>query len=144
MQWSISVVMFAYNEAENVGPCMREALDFLRETCHDYELIVVDDGSSDGTADAARVVQDEQPEHVQVVTYQPNRGIGGALKAGFAVAQKEWVTLLPADGQVPPTGIQNLMDVVERDRSVEMVTCHFPYRFKEADNIKRKVLSRGL
>ncbi|MCO4764208.1 MAG: glycosyltransferase family 2 protein [Myxococcales bacterium] len=144
MQWSLSIVMFAYNEAENVGPCMREALDFLRENTVDYELILVDDGSSDGTADAARVVQDEQPNHVQVVSYSPNRGIGGALKAGFEVARKEWVTLLPADGQVPPSGLKNLMEVVESDPSVEFVTCHFPHRFKEADNLKRKALSRGL
>lgn len=144
MNWSISIVMFAYNEAENVGPCMREALDFLSAECETYELILVDDGSSDGTADAARVVMAEQPDHVQVVTYKPNRGIGGALKAGYAVARHEWVTLLPADGQVPPAGIRNLMNVVEETPAVELVTCHFPHRFKEADNIKRKVLSRGL
>ncbi len=144
MQWRVSIVMFAYNEAENVGPCMREALEFLRETCVAYELILVDDGSSDGTADAARVVRDEDPTHVQVVSYRPNRGIGGALKAGFAVAQHEWITLLPADGQVPPSGLRNLMDVVEAQPEIEIVTCHFPHRFAEADNLKWKVLSRGL
>ncbi len=144
MRWSLSVVMFAYNEAENVGPCMDEALAFLRDHTDDYELILVDDGSSDGTADAARVVEARDPDHVQVVSYSPNRGIGGALKAGFAVARKEWVSLLPADGQVPPEGIRNLMDVVERNRAIEFVTCHFPHRFKEADNLKRKALSRGL
>ena len=144
MSWSVSVVMFAYNEAENVGPCMREALEFLRAHTADHELILVDDGSSDGTADAARVVETEDPDHVKVVTYSPNRGIGGALKAGFEVASKEWVTLLPADGQVPPAGIANLMKVVDEDPTIEFVTCHFPYRFKEADNLKRKVLSRGL
>ncbi|MBP47843.1 MAG: hypothetical protein CMH53_07875 [Myxococcales bacterium] len=144
MAWSLSVVMFAYNEAQNVGPCMREALDFLAANTADYELILVDDGSSDGTAEAARLVQAEAPEHVKVVTYSPNRGIGGALKAGFEVADKRWVTLLPADGQVPPAGIANLMAVVDNDPSIDFVTCHFPHRFKEADNIKRKILSRGL
>jgi glycosyltransferase involved in cell wall biosynthesis len=141
---SVSVVMFAYNEEANVPACMVEALEFLASACSDYELILVDDGSSDGTADAARGVMDEHPDHVQVVSYSPNRGIGGALKAGYAVARKDWISCLPADGQVPPSGLQNLFDVVLQDPSIELVTCHFPHRFKEADNLLRKVLSRGL
>ncbi|HCP48391.1 MAG TPA: hypothetical protein DIU15_20300, partial [Deltaproteobacteria bacterium] len=51
---SLSVIMFAYNEQENVGPCMLEALSFLEQATDEYELIVVDDGSSDDTAEAAR------------------------------------------------------------------------------------------
>jgi glycosyltransferase involved in cell wall biosynthesis len=141
---SVSAVMFAYNEAENVDACMEEALAFLASATRDSELILVDDGSSDATADVAREVAKRHPDRVQVVSYRPNRGIGGALKAGFAVARKDWVTCLPADGQVPPSGLQNLFDVVQGDPSVELVTCHFPHRFDEADNLLRKVLSRGL
>ena len=136
--------MFAYNEAENVAACMTEALDFLASATSDHELILVDDGSSDDTASVARQVADAHPDRVQVVSYSPNRGIGGALKAGYAVASKDWITCLPADGQVPPSGLQNLFDVVEGDPSVELVTCHFPHRFDEADNLLRKALSRGL
>ena len=141
---SVSCVMFAYNEEENIAFCMEEALEFLASATDDYELILVDDGSSDGTADAARSVQGERPEHVQVVSYRPNRGIGGALKAGYAVARKDFITCLPADGQVPPSGLQNLFDVLQDGTGVDLVTCHFPHRFKEADSLFRKVLSRGL
>ena len=136
--------MFAYNEAENVAACMAEALDFLASATSDHELILVDDGSSDDTAAVARSVAREYPGRVQVVSYRPNRGIGGALKAGYAVARKDWITCLPADGQVPPAGLQNLFDVVQEDPSIELVTCHFPHRFDEADHLGRKVLSRGL
>ena len=136
--------MYAYNEEENVVPCMEEALAFLRASTSKHELILVSDGSRDGTAAAARSVQERDPEHVQVVEYHPNRGIGGALKAGFAVARYEWICGLPADGQVPPDGLQQLFDVVLRDAGVGVVTCHFPHRFAEADHLGRKVLSRGL
>ena len=136
--------MFAFNEEANIAVCMEEALAFLASSTEDYELILVDDGSSDGTAGEARSVQAEHPDHVQVVSYTPNRGIGGALKAGYAVARKDWVSCLPADGQVPPSGLQNLFDVVLHDPGVDLVTCHFPQRFEEADNLLRKVLSRGL
>jgi len=141
---SVSVVMFAYNEEANIRACMEEALEFLAGATSDYELILVDDGSSDGTADAAREVAAEHPGHVQVVSYRPNRGIGGALKSGYAVATKDWISCLPADGQVPPSGLQNLFDVVGGDPTIDLVTCHFPHRFDEADNLMRKVLSRGL
>ena len=136
--------MFAYNEAENVAACMTEALDFLASATSDHELILVDDGSSDDTAAVARRVADSHPDRVQVISYSPNRGIGGALKAGYAVARKDWISCLPADGQVPPEGLRNLFDVLENDPSVELVTCHFPHRFDEADNLLRKGLSRGL
>lgn len=136
--------MFAYNEEENIAFCMEEALTFLASATQDYELILVDDGSSDGTADEARSVQAVHPDHVRVVSYTPNRGIGGALKAGYDVATKDWISCLPADGQVPPSGLQNLFDVVLQDPAIDLVTCHFPHRFQEADNLMRKVLSRGL
>ena len=136
--------MAAWNEQENVAACMREALDFLRAATSDHELILVDDGSDDDTAAAARAVQAEDPEHVLVISYRPNRGIGGALKTGYAAATKDWVTWLPSDGQVPPEGLQNLFDVVESDPEIRVVTCTFPHRFDEADSLLRKVLSRGL
>jgi len=142
---SVSVVMFAYNEAENVEACVAEALAFLRSATSDHELVFVSDGSTDDTADVARAFAAKQsPGEVRVVSYTPNRGIGGALKAGFAEVSKDWVTLLPCDGQLPPDQLQNLFDVVERDASVDLVTCHYPERFQEADNLYRKVLSRGL
>jgi len=141
---SVSVVMFAYNEEENIAPCMEEALTFLRASTSDFELIVVDDGSDDATAEAARAVAENDPEHIKVLAYRPNRGIGGALKTGFAAASKDWVTLLPADGQVPPTGLNELFAVVNNDPEVGIVTCHYPRRFQQADHLGRKILSRGL
>jgi len=141
---SVSVVMFAYNEEENIALCMEEAVAFLRSSTADFELIVVDDGSDDATAQAAGAVAATDPEHIKVLAYQPNRGIGGALKTGFAAASKDWVSLLPADGQVPPDGLENLFAVVRADPEVGVVTCHFPRRFQQADHIGRKLLSRGL
>ncbi len=142
---SVSVVMFAYNEAENVEACAAEALEFLRSATADHELVFVSDGSTDDTAEVARAFAARQAEgEMKVIAYTPNRGIGGALKAGFAETTKDWVTLLPCDGQVPPEGLKNMFDVVQGDDAVDIVTCHFPHRFQEADNLYRKVLSRGL
>ena len=141
---SLSVVMFAYNEEQNIVPCMEEALAFLRAAKVDFELIVVDDGSDDATASRAESLAIQDPEHIKVLSYRPNRGIGGALKTGFAASTKDWITVLPADGQVPPVGLERLFAVVRDDPEVEVVTCHFPRRFEQADHLGRMLLSRGL
>ena len=61
--FAVSVIMYAFNEEENVVPCMEEGLDFLAEATSDFELTLVSDGSKDGTAAAARSVQERHPEH---------------------------------------------------------------------------------
>lgn len=145
MRWpSLTVVIFAYNEAENIGPTLDETAAWIAEAVEDWEIVVVDDGSSDGCADAARTAAAPYGERVRVVAYRPNRGIGGALKTGFAAASKAWVTQLPADGQIAPAELDGLLDVLRADPSLDLVTCHFPDRFDEADGLDRKVLSEGL
>ncbi len=140
MPFELSVVMFAYNEQDNVGPVMREALDYLRRRVDRYELILVDDGSSDGTRAEAEAVAAED-EAVTVISHEVNRGIGAALRTGFAAATLDWITLLPADGQVPPEQIDRFIEVSD---GADLVICHYPDRFREADHLGRKVLSRGL
>jgi len=137
---TLSVVMFAYNEAENVGPVMEEALQYLRRRTDRYELILVDDGSTDATRAAAEEVA-AQDDSVKVLSHDRNRGIGAALKTGYGAATLDWVTLLPADGQVPPEQIDRFLEL---RHGRDLVICHYPDRFSEADNFGRKVLSRGL
>lgn len=145
MRWpALSIVIFAYNEAENVGPTLVETAAWLQDHVDDWEIVVVDDGSSDGCAEAARAAAAPYGERVRVVAYRPNRGIGGALKTGFEAASRPWVTQLPADGQIAPAEVGRLLDVVRADPSLDLVTCHFPDRFEEADSLDRKVLSEGL
>ena len=149
MMWpALTLVIFAYNEAENVGATMAEAATWLRGHVLDWELLVVDDGSSDGTADAARAAMAAQfvgdEERVRVLSYKPNRGIGGALKTGFGAATRPWVTMVPADGQIAPSELSHLLREAARDPAVGLVTCHFPDRFEQADGLDRKILSEGL
>ncbi len=150
MPWpSLSLVIFAYNEAENVGPTLQEALDWLRRSVEDWELLVVDDGSSDGTADAARAAaraacSEAEAPRVRVLSYRPNRGIGGALQVGFGAATRDWLTMIPADGQIAPSELDALLTAAAADSGVGLVTCHFPDRFREADGRDRQLLSEGL
>jgi glycosyltransferase involved in cell wall biosynthesis len=155
MRWpSLSVVIYAYNEADNVGPTAHETAEWLATVVEDWEIVLVDDGSSDDTAaHAAAAAEQLNATHAapvrgtaRVVVHRnrPNRGIGGALKTGFGAARCDWITMLPADGQIAAAELGKLLDVVIGDPRIELVTCHFPDRFEQADGLDRKLLSEGL
>jgi ubiquinone/menaquinone biosynthesis C-methylase UbiE len=94
---SVSVVIPCYNEAGNIEDCVRRVPRMGSHT----EVIVVDDGSQDGTADK---VQPELNREVTVrcISYQPNRGKLNAVRTGFEAAQSDIVMILDADMTVPP------------------------------------------
>lgn len=103
MSVTLSVVVMAYNEEENL-PSLLEALCAYLED-HDkvrgWEVVVVDDGSSDGTVGVVEGWSRREPR-VRLKRHRQNRGMGAAIKTGYLAAQCEYVTQLPADFQVPP------------------------------------------
>jgi glycosyltransferase involved in cell wall biosynthesis len=95
---SISLVLPAYNEAENIAPMVAEAVPALEANADDYEILVVDDGSADDTAAVTRRVMETNP-HVRLVQHEVNQGFGAAVFSGFVHAEKEWIFYTDADRQ---------------------------------------------
>jgi len=95
---SISLVLPAYNEAENIEPLVAEAVPALEANADDYEIIVVDDGSADGTAEVTRRVMETYPA-VRLVQHEVNKGFGAAVFSGFTSATKDWIFYTDADRQ---------------------------------------------
>jgi glycosyltransferase involved in cell wall biosynthesis len=95
---SISLVLPAYNEAENIEPLVAEAVPALEANVDDYEIIVVDDGSADGTAEVTRRVMETYPA-VRLVQHELNKGFGAAVFSGFTSATKDWIFYTDADRQ---------------------------------------------
>ena len=95
---SISLVLPAYNEADNIEPMVAEATPALQAVADDYEIIVVDDGSADGTAAVTRQVIEANP-HVRLVQHPVNQGFGAAVFSGFTSAEKDWIFYTDADRQ---------------------------------------------
>jgi dolichol-phosphate mannosyltransferase len=114
---SLSIIVFAYNEAENIPVVLGELAEYLRAHEPHAEVVMVDDGSTDETLQAAQRVLASVPS--RFVRHERNKGIGAALKSGVRAARAPWVTFLPADGQVPPEAVTTLMrSATEHDSDV--------------------------
>jgi glycosyltransferase involved in cell wall biosynthesis len=96
---SLSIVMAAFNEEDALPGCVARTLAFLREHVPDGELIIVDDGSSDGTPALVDRLAAEHRE-ITALHLERNSGMGAALLRGFEAASRTWVTIMPADGQI--------------------------------------------
>jgi glycosyltransferase involved in cell wall biosynthesis len=135
----LTLIVFAFNEAENVPVVLPEILAWLRARRGEYQLVLVDDGSNDATRERALAVC-EGDANCTVISHERNRGIGAALKTGVRAAKQPWVSFLPCDGQIPVGEIGILTDAAVRDRVRVVFSV---YRARD-DGFHRKVLSAGV
>lgn len=103
---SLSVVVPAFNEEKAVGAEVTTLRSVLEKTGWPFEIIVVDDGSKDGTADAA------ESAGARVVRHRVNRGYGAALKTGIRVAKGNIIGITDADGTYPPEALPKLVSML--------------------------------
>lgn len=101
----------AYNERENLAPLLGEIRTALAGSGHSYEVIVVDDGSTDGTLETLKTLRNSHPE-LHVIAFERNAGQTAAFAAGFRAAAAPVVITLDADLQNDPADIPKLMDAM--------------------------------
>jgi glycosyltransferase involved in cell wall biosynthesis len=102
---SISVVIPAYNEEKGIKTTLLELKETLDKLNEKYEIIVVDDGSTDNTVNIVRTI-----DFVNLIQHPHNIGYGAALKTGIKNAKNDLILILDADGTYSPKEIQNLME----------------------------------
>ncbi|TWU51406.1 glycosyltransferase [Rubripirellula reticaptiva] len=132
---SVSLILPAWNEADAINGAIEEADAALRQISDEYEIIVVDDGSRDATADLVRNIAVENPA-VRLISHGQNLGYGAALRNGFAAATKNLVVFTDADRQ---------FDLAELDRFALLskrydIVCG--YRIDRKDSFLRCLYSR--
>jgi len=129
---SLTVFFPCYNEQENVNKVTRQASEVLENLGADYEIIIVNDGSSDRTGQVADRLAAEHA-HVRVVHHARNLGYGAALQSGFRAATKELVFYTDGDGQFDLAELPPLLPLMAE---YDIVSC---YRMNRQDPFVRRM-----
>ena len=132
----LSIFFPAYNDSGTIASLVITALRTARKLTPDHEVIVVNDGSADATAEILDELARTYPE-VRVVHHEKNRGYGGALRSGFASATRELVFYTDGDAQYDPAEMELLWRRFGAD--VDLVN---GYKISRSDPLHRIVIGR--
>ena len=132
----LSIFFPAYNDSGTIASLVITALRTARTLTPDHEVIVVNDGSKDGTAGILDELASLYPQ-VRVVHHEKNRGYGGALRTGFATATRELVFYTDGDAQYDPAEMELLWR--RFDGTVDLVN---GYKISRSDPFHRIVIGR--
>jgi glycosyltransferase involved in cell wall biosynthesis len=132
----LSIFFPAYNDSGTIASLVITALRTARKLTPDHEVIVINDGSKDATADILDELASIYPQ-VRVVHHEKNRGYGGALRSGFATASRELVFYTDGDAQYDPAEMEALWR--RFDGSVDLVN---GYKISRSDPLHRILIGR--
>jgi glycosyltransferase involved in cell wall biosynthesis len=132
----LSVFFPAYNDSGTIASLVIAALQAARSLTPDFEIIIVNDGSADATAQIADELAQTYPE-VRVVHHERNRGYGGALRSGFAAATRDLVFYTDGDAQYDPREMTLLWQALTDE--VDVVN---GYKISRSDPFHRIVIGR--
>jgi glycosyltransferase involved in cell wall biosynthesis len=132
----LSIFFPAYNDSGTIASLVITALRTARALTPDHEVIVVNDGSADGTAEILDELAGIYPQ-VRVVHHERNRGYGGALRSGFASATRELVFYTDGDAQYDPAEMAILWR--RFDENVDLVN---GYKISRSDPLHRIIIGR--
>ncbi len=133
---SISIFFPLFNEESNVGSTATRAVAALEGLVCEFEVILVDDGSTDRTRELAEKIASSDPR-VRCVSHPQNRGYGAALRTGINAAKLDLVAFADGDGQFDPAEISVLLDSLPHNDIV------IGYRLRRADAWHRTLNARA-
>jgi glycosyltransferase involved in cell wall biosynthesis len=133
---SLSIILPAYNEEQVISVTLEHVLNGLAAWVKDFEIIVVNDGSTDRTGAIVSAIVETEPR-VRVVTHSINQGYGSALADGFAAATKELTFFMDSDGQFDIRDLQKFFPFIDEYDAV------IGYRLHRQDTWVRKLNAWG-
>lgn len=153
MSKELSIVVPAFNESARIVPSLEKILTYIREKGLDAELIVVDDGSSDDTAEIAGKVAERYDEiKTNVIRHKQNRGKGNAVKTGLLAAEADIALFSDADLSTPIEEAEKLiapisngeMDLTFGSRALDrsLIGTHQPWRREQGGKVMNFVIRK--
>lgn len=106
----LSVFFPCYNEEKNISQTVSKSISILDKIAKKWEIIIVNDGSKDKTKDIALELQKKYFDKIKIITHNPNRGYGAALKSGFYNSKYQWIVFTDSDGQFDFSEINKFID----------------------------------
>lgn len=153
MKPAISIVVPAFDEQVRLGPSVVKILEFAESSSEPIELIVVDDGSSDDTANVAREAAAKFPQiQTKVIRYEQNRGKGFAVITGLQAADGEVAVFSDADLSTPIEEMSKLVDpivagvfdVTFGSRAIDrsLIGTHQPWRREQGGRVVNLIIKK--
>ena len=128
----ISLFLPTYNEEEVIAQTIKKSDKILKKIAAKYEILVVNDGSTDDTAKVVKKLI-EKNDNIRMITHDPNRGYGGALKSGLKESKYSHISFIDSDGQFDYSEIDKFLPYLGQFDLV------IGYRLDRQDNILRKL-----
>jgi len=122
----ISVFLPTYNEEQNIKTVALKVQDVLEKVAGRWELIIVDDGSSDLTRESA-IGLVRSDARIRLISHKQNRGYGAALKSGFYNARFKWISFIDSDGQFDFSEIVNFIEK-QKETNADLVIGYYKKR----------------
>ncbi len=122
---SFSIVIAAYNEEETLRRVFERSLAVVKDCTDDYEIIILDDGSTDQTGSIAASLKQQYPDVLKVISRKANKGIAETFEELFRAATKEYVFDVPADGEYPPEALREIIPLLSE---YDIVVCNRTFK----------------
>lgn len=134
--YELSIILPALNEEENIERAMTAATKVADRLCARHEIIVVNDGSTDRTAEIVRAAGEVDPR-IRLVSHEKNQGYGHALRSGFEAATMDLVFFTDADNQFDLEELEMFLPSIEHADVVA------GFRYNRQDPFVRRVFAKG-
>ena len=132
---SISIVIAVYNEEQTLRVVFERCLAVLKNCCDDYEILILDDGSTDQSQRIAESLADQHPDVTRVLKHEVNLGIARTFEDLFMAATKELIFDVPGDGEYPPEALYEILPMMSK---YDIVVCH---RTTKNYSVYRRIVS---
>ena len=136
----LSIVMPGYNEGPRIYFNLLETVSVMHELADDFEILFVNDGSSDNTLQNARRAADEC-ENIKIIDCITNSGKGNALKEGVEVASGDFIAFLDADLDLHPHQLKRFIEIMQEKQADAVIASKWHAESKVNYPLRRKIMS---